>query len=332
MAAAKREGKITCGCPPIPPVKDLIIREFSAAFPGIELDYQPGALPQFTSKVTSERAAGQFLQDIYFWGLSIENFQLSDANVFDPLVPALIHPEVKDEKVWGGWDKAFMDTPHKYLLAFWKVKTNDTKYNAASVPPGSLKSYADLLDPKFKGKIVWWDPRIGGGGITAATIVYSQLGEDKLKALMVDQQPLFVQNGSTDIAERMVRGGYLIGVGAGDITAVLKPYTEAGVKFDIRDADWGDLKIEGMGYGAIGLFNRAAHPNAAKLFANWLLMKDMQTKLSKATNYNSRRSDVPPAAPQLVAPADAVVDSQSQEFIQKYQPPVTKLVREWRPQ
>ena len=76
----------------------------------------------------------------------------------------------------------------------------------------------------------------------------------------------------------------------------------------------------------------APHPNAAKLFANWLLMKDMQTKLSKATNYNSRRSDVPPAAPQLVAPADAVVDSQSQEFIQKYQPPVTKLVREWRPQ
>src|SRR5207253_9793708 len=106
VAAAKREGKITCGCPPIPPVKDLIIREFSAAFPGIELDYQPGALPQFTSKVTSERAAGQFLQDIYFWGLSIENFQLSDANVFDPLVPALVHPEVKDEKVWGGWDKA----------------------------------------------------------------------------------------------------------------------------------------------------------------------------------------------------------------------------------
>lgn len=47
------------------------------------------------------------------------------------------------------------------------------------------------------------------------------------------------------------------------------------------------------GIGAISLINRAAHPNAAKLFINWFLSKEGQTLYSRAYNSHSARVDVP---------------------------------------
>ncbi|MSQ28336.1 MAG: hypothetical protein EXR51_09410 [Dehalococcoidia bacterium] len=54
------------------------------------------------------------------------------------------------------------------------------------------------------------------------------------------------------------------------------------------------------GISAAFAFNRAPHPNAAKLFVNWLLTKEGSTVWSKAAGTNSRRTDVPPNDPQLV--------------------------------
>ncbi|HWP29503.1 MAG TPA: hypothetical protein VNM50_08185, partial [Chloroflexota bacterium] len=47
------------------------------------------------------------------------------------------------------------------------------------------------------------------------------------------------------------------------------------------------------GFGSLGLINRAPHPNAAKVFINWLLSKDGQTAYSTALRQASRRLDVP---------------------------------------
>jgi iron(III) transport system substrate-binding protein len=47
------------------------------------------------------------------------------------------------------------------------------------------------------------------------------------------------------------------------------------------------------GFGSLMLINRAPHPNAAKVFINWLLGKEGQTAFSKASGYPSRRMDAP---------------------------------------
>jgi iron(III) transport system substrate-binding protein len=47
------------------------------------------------------------------------------------------------------------------------------------------------------------------------------------------------------------------------------------------------------GSGQVGLINRAPHPNAAKVYLNWLLSKEGQTEWSRASSYPSRRLDVP---------------------------------------
>ncbi|HEX9878931.1 MAG TPA: extracellular solute-binding protein, partial [Candidatus Binatia bacterium] len=47
------------------------------------------------------------------------------------------------------------------------------------------------------------------------------------------------------------------------------------------------------GPGAMALMNRAPHPNAAKVYINWLLTKDGQYGYGKILGYVSNRLDVP---------------------------------------
>lgn len=47
------------------------------------------------------------------------------------------------------------------------------------------------------------------------------------------------------------------------------------------------------GPGSVALFNKAAHPNAARLYLNWLLSKEGQTEFSKGSGRPSLRLDVP---------------------------------------
>jgi ABC-type Fe3+ transport system substrate-binding protein len=44
--------------------------------------------------------------------------------------------------------------------------------------------------------------------------------------------------------------------------------------------------------GALALFNKAPHPNAAKIYINWLLSKEGQTVFARASGYVSARVDV----------------------------------------
>ena len=57
------------------------------------------------------------------------------------------------------------------------------------------------------------------------------------------------------------------------------------------------LLKEGTGLSSsssgLGLFNRAPHPNAAKVYINWLLSKEGQTEFAVASGYISSRLDVP---------------------------------------
>ena len=61
------------------------------------------------------------------------------------------------------------------------------------------------------------------------------------------------------------------------------------------------------GVGAIEYMVKAPHPNASKLFVNWLLSKDTQTMLMQAVKLNSQRVDVPQGDP------DEAVDAKMHE-------------------
>ena len=85
------------------------------------------------------------------------------------------------------------------------------------------------------------------------------------------------------------------------------------------------------GFGALSLFHRPPHPNAAKVYINWLLSKEGQSEFSRATGYVSGRVDVPSdhVAPWRV-PIPGSVKTYTREAMSAKEPLIT-LLREALP-
>jgi ABC-type Fe3+ transport system substrate-binding protein len=175
-------------------------------------------------------------------------------------------------------------------------------YNARVIPPEKAQSEGLklLLDPQYKGKIVWYDPRILGLGSSFLSLVARVLGEEALMKVIVDQETAFVPNMNA-AAEAIVRGKAVIAFG-GNAKEDLKSYRDAGLDLDVRMlGNTPTTAYRGTDGGALAVFNHAPHPNAARVFANWIMSRRVGAGLSQAQHYSSRRSDVPPVDPDFAA-------------------------------
>ena len=151
------------------------------------------------------------------------------------------------------------------------------------------KSYLDLLDPKWKGKMIISDPRAGAGGGFAwfAEMRYYKVLDDDYFRRFARQEPI-IWGGSNQEQDNMVGRG----------EAWINPYTTGGTAGQMI-IEGAPLKIIGMTEGSsvitdpISVVKGTVHPNAAKLFINWLLSKEGQELYAKAFGIDSVRKDVP---------------------------------------
>src|SRR5207253_11165682 len=79
--------------------------------------------------------------------------------------------------------------------------------------------------------------------------------------------------------------------------ANLAELTAQGITHKLKWLDFDEWRVA-TASPAMWLFDRAPHPNAAKLFVNWALTKPVQEMWNKAVGSNSRRLDVPPTSPE----------------------------------
>ena len=87
------------------------------------------------------------------------------AKALDPIKPALILPEVVDESKWWLGRHRYGDREKKYIFYYIGSPARlKFSYNSDLVSPKDFKSLRDLLDPKWKGRIVTYDVRGGGPG------------------------------------------------------------------------------------------------------------------------------------------------------------------------
>jgi ABC-type Fe3+ transport system substrate-binding protein len=170
------------------------------------------------------------------------------------------------------------------------------------VSHADLKTYQDLLKPQFAGKIVWDDPRLPGQGVAAAQRFLGNFGPDFLRQLYAGQKIAYTSN-TRQNAEWLVRGTYPIGIATA--SEQVAPFQQQGLGKAIAalDAPLAHVALS-TGFGTVSLMDRAPHPNAAKVYINWLLSKAGQTDWGK-TSHDSRRLDVPHPAPEFLPVAGA---------------------------
>ena len=290
LAAGKKEGTVAVIGPVGADRRDVLVDPFQKKY-GITVEYSADRGSSIGPRLTAERGAGQYLWDVVVTGTTTGLLALLPGGMLDPLEPALVLPGVKDPKQWRGGALEFVD-PGKRFLIMTPSQRATLFVNPKVTKPQEIKSYKDLLDPKWRNKIVIDDPTRAGPGQATFTFFYlhPELGPNFIRAL-AKQEPAILRDYTQEI-DGIARDKYSILIGVSDIVA------EARMKDGLPIAILDPRQIkEGSdispGSGGLGLFNRAPHQNAAKAYINWLLSKEGQEGFAKVNGYISARLDVP---------------------------------------
>lgn len=284
--AAKKEGTVVLYSTAGGIMRQAMSDAFRARY-GLGVEMLSGKGAEVSAKLISERNAGLYLADVYIGGTTTPINQLKPIGVLDPLEPVLILPEVVDPKMWFGGALRWVDPAHTILVFLGYPNTN-VAINTKLVKPEEIKSYRDLLNPRWKGKIVMNDPTVAGTGAKTFAVVGWHIMDLDFWREVAKQEPLVIRDQRL-MVEWLAHGKYAL---------LLFPDTPTMTEFMNAGAPLAWITpVEGTylssGHGNVALVNRAAHPNAAKLFINWLLSKEGQTVFSKAYGSQSNRVDVP---------------------------------------
>lgn len=253
---------------------------------GIDAEFIAGRGTETAEKIAGERRAGLYLQDAYMGGVSTALTLLKPKGFLEVMDTALFLPEVVDPKVWWQGSLPYLDKDHT-IMAYMAIAQQPITINTALVKPGEVTSWKDLLNPKFKGKIILDDPSVTGKGSTTVIVASEIMGMDYVREL--GRQDIAITRDKRLHIEGIARGKYLIGLGVDD--SVRTEFERAGAP--VKNITPQEGTYLSASSGGLALINRPAHPNATRLLANWALGKEGQTMLSKAFGFQSARTDTP---------------------------------------
>ncbi len=294
VQAAQREGTVSLYGPPGGNYRNALIGPFEQAYPGIKVDAYFGDDQSLVSRITTERAAHKYLADVLVDGTTSPITALKQSGAVAPIRPVLMLPEVLDESAWLQQKLWFPDAAEPYVdLQFEGLVSAPIAYNSKLVDPKQFTSQWDILDPKWKGKIVATDIRRPGTGAAQARYIYksSDLGPTFLTRLYGETN-LKLSSDQRQMIDWLAQGQYAVSIFVSGTEIVKAKAT--GLPVDVVPAE--QLKEKPpvtSGWGSVAILDSPPHPNAAKLYINWLLSKQGQLAWQRETGEPSLRMDIP---------------------------------------
>lgn len=286
LQAAKKEGKVVIYTSAGSTLTVAMQKGIKAKY-GLDLEFLPGRGEEISAKLKAERGAGLYLADLLIGGSTIPLVLMKPYGLLDKLEPLLFLPEVTDPKVWWGGGLLWLDKD-RTNLAFISWPVAPMVINTSLVKPEEIKVYNDLLNPKLKGKIVIDDPTVSGiGSKNIGFLAATSMGWDFVREL-AKQNPT-IQRDARLAIDGLAQGKYSVYIGAKP--ELVMDVKGAGAPIAYVIPKEGTYLTSGS--GSIAVFSQMAHPNASKVFVNWLLSKEGQIIFSQAYGVPSARIDVP---------------------------------------
>jgi iron(III) transport system substrate-binding protein len=286
LEAANKEGKVVVSVPTSAELRTQFEAAFAANFPGIQLELNVARGATNINKIVEEQNAGVRAMDLHIGGTTSIITGLLGQNLLESLAPAMVIPEVKEAKNWWG-GHIWTDRAKQYVYSFTAYITETAWYNSSLVKPEEIASYDDLLNPKWKGKIAILDPRTPGSGESTWAFLWKIKGEQFLTKLAA--QDMLVGRNLRQLAEAVARGKSALSIGVSYYTYL--PFIKSGLPVKPVTVIKEGFYVS-SGSGNVVLIKDAPHPNAVKVFINWLLSREGQTVFTKALGQPTRRLDV----------------------------------------
>lgn len=285
VEGAKKEGTVVLQSTAGAETRTILVPAFKEKF-GISIDYVSGKGAEVAQKLITERRNGLYTADVYMGGTTTLFSQLKPAGAIDPLRPELVLADVIDPKVWYGGEPTWLDK-EQMILSLTGSPSGRMAVNSNLVKAEDIANWKDLLNPRWKGKVSINDPTAAGAGNKAFGVLLAVLGVDFFKQL-VQQEPAVLRDQRLQV-EWVAQGKYPLAIAPK--SDPVAEFVNAGAPITIVTPREGIFLTSGS--GNIALVNRAPHPQAAKVFINWLLTREGQSLFVQAQKTHSLRLDVP---------------------------------------
>lgn len=284
LVKAKKESHLNIiSSAPSTATREFIVDSMKNKF-GIDIDLMAMRITESEAKIVRERKAGIFDVDALLQTIDVSFINYDKMGVLESLDKIIFLPHVLDDKVWRD-GRLYLDKEHKAAGGFQGINPLIT-INKQLVKQDEIKSLDDLLDSRWKGKIIIDDPTvIGSGNATLRTILLVK-GRDYLTKL-VEQNPTVIRDRRQQ-TEWLARGKFSIGLGPS--FGLIKDFIDTGAPLSYILPREGAFVTTSP--GVVLLLKNAPHPNAARIFANWILTKEAQEAVARAQDTASRRLDV----------------------------------------
>jgi iron(III) transport system substrate-binding protein len=276
IEAAKKEGTVVLYSSMDLPVGEKLGKAFEAAYPGIQIQIERSGSERLFQRIGQEFSSNIHACDV---------INSSDASHFIPWKKSGWMMPFVPEDVAKYFPEAYRDGDGMFAVS--RVYLSSIAYNTNLVKAEDApKSYADLLDPKWSGKMVKGHPAYSGTIMTATFQQVRDLGWDYFEKL--SKQHVMQVQSSTDPPKKLSLGERAVMADGNEYGVVL--LKEAGQPVEPIYPSEGTPTIS----GPTGIFASAPHPNAAKLFQAWLHSRETQQFFIDFTAQYSVHSQVQP--------------------------------------
>jgi iron(III) transport system substrate-binding protein len=306
IAAARKEGKIAFYSALELNISEKLARTFEARYPGISARVERSGAERIFQRISQEQDSHINAADLVCSTDPAHFIYWKRKNWTAPYVPEEAAKNLPPERIDP-------DGTSATVCAWFSV----IGYNTALVKPEDApKSYADLLDPKWKGKIAKGHPGYSGAILTATYQIARDLGWSYFEKLA--QQKVMQLQSAAEPPRKVAAGERAVQADGNDYSLTL--YKDAGRPVEAVYATEGTPQI----IVETGIFRSSPNPNAARLFQHFLYSVEGQqifidyAHRSFHAQVKDRPGRPPLSAIKTMKGDPAAVEAQSEEIKARY--------------